>query len=65
MTNPLKVRAILTALDSSIGDLSVASGLSGFYLSRLLNGKIRHPTRKTRRKLATGLKELIKDHNVI
>ena len=63
--NSLKIKIILQAVGASKRDLSRATGLSVFYLSRMLNGKVIRPTRNTRMRLAKGVRRLINDENVV
>lgn len=63
--NQLRIKMILQALEATNGDLARETGLSVFYLSRLLNGRIDHPTSRTRQRLAFGLRQLITDRNVV
>ena len=62
--NSLKIKVILQAVGASMKDLSRATGLSVFYLSRVLNGKVIRPNRITRKRLPTGVRKLINDENV-
>ena len=63
--NPLRIRMILQALEATNGDLSRETGLSTYYLSRLLNGRVVRPTSRTRHRLAHGLRELITERNIV
>jgi len=63
--NPLRIRMILQALEMTSSDLARETGLSIYYLSRLLNGRIGNPTARTRHRLALGLRQLITDRNVV
>ncbi len=63
--NPLRIRMILQALEATNSDLARETGLSIYYLSRLLNGRICRPTTRTRQRLAVGLRHLITDRNVV
>ena len=63
--NTLKINVILQAIGASKQDLARETGLSVFYLSRLLNGRIGRPTRLTKRRLAVGIRQLVNDDNVV
>jgi len=63
--NPLRIKVVLQALGASKTELSEETGLSVYYLSRLLNGKVQRPTRKTKQRLAVGLRRLISERNVV
>ncbi|HCL29671.1 MAG TPA: hypothetical protein DIC52_14680 [Candidatus Latescibacteria bacterium] len=63
--NPLRIKVVLQALGASKTELAEETGLSVCYLSRLLNGKVQRPTRKTKQRLVLGLRRLISERNVV
>jgi len=63
--NPLRIKVVLQALGASKTELAEETGLSVYYLSRLLNGKVQRPTRKTKQRLVLGLRRLISERNVV
>ena len=62
--NSLRIKVILQALEATNSDLARETGLSIYYLSRLLNGRINRPTRTTKQRLAAGVRRLINAENV-